>query len=175
MRCSGGNPWRLERSSEFRKVGFDDGELRGCTVVVLSLFRDVAVHIQHQFKIVNAKFCDEVSRKRQWPAFTGRCDRWAAGEPFPDEFHAVHQDRCIDIVVGFGCPHVGKLSGHGHGFTGVGLSRVEGQAPVVQRRRKVGTLVRHKGVSEQDVKVAITVDVRHGGRGPHSVGHAEGR
>ena len=124
---------------------------------------------------MNTKFRHKVSRKRQWTAFTGRCDRWAAGEPFPDEFHAVHQDRCVDIVVGFGCPHVGKLSGYGHGFTGVGLSRVEGEAPVVKRRCEVGTLVRHEGVSEQDVKVAITVDVCHGGRGPHSVGHAEGR
>ena len=123
---------------------------------------------------MNAEFCYKVIGKRQWPSFSRWSNRLTVGESFAIEFDAVHDDGCIDVIVRFTGANVGKLAGDRHGLARVGLGRVERKTSVVECRGEVYTTVGDEGVAEQDIEVAIAIDVGNGRGGPHSVGHAQG-
>ena len=121
---------------------------------------------------MNAEFCYKVVGKRQRPALSRRSHRIAVGESFAIELDAVHEDGCIDVLVRFTGANVGKLTGDRLGLARVGLSGVEGETSVIECRGEVDTSVGNEGVTEQDVEVAIAIDVGNGRCGPYPVGHA---
>ena len=142
-------------------------------VVVFSLFRDVVVHVQHQFKFVNAEFRYEIGGECQRSSFARGSNRVAACESLPVQFNPVHDDGSIHVFVGFAGPNVGKLTGYGHGLTRVGLGRVERKTSVVQGRCKVHATVGNEGVPKENIDVPVAIDVGNSGGGPDSVGHAQ--
>ena len=92
---------------------------------------NVLVDVENQFKHMQPKFSCEFCCKGLRAALGGRSNRLALCKSLSRQLHAVHDDRCIKIIIRFSCSNVGKLCRDRDKSTRVGLSWIERKASII--------------------------------------------